>query len=140
MIRGRKPERESPQKNLKPAAKVALVLAEGSVVGVLTGLVGAGGGFLIIPALVLVTGLEMKVAVGTSLTIIAFKSLIGFTGDLGHLNADWTLLLSVTAVAIAGMVFGTLLAKRVASGPLQKAFGWFVLAMGVFILGKEFLS
>jgi len=103
-------------------------------------LVGAGGGFLIIPALVLVTGLEMKIAVGTSLTIIAFKSLIGFTGDLGHLHADWTLLLSVTAVAIAGMVVGSILSKRVASGPLQKAFGWFVLAMGVFILSKEFLS
>lgn len=139
MIRGRKAADANP-KVLSPTAKVALVLAEGAGVGILTGLVGAGGGFLIIPALVLVTGLEMKVAVGTSLTIIAFKSLIGFTGDLEHMNADWTLLLSVTAVAIAGMVVGTLLAKRVASGPLQKAFGWFVLAMGIFILSKEFLS
>lgn len=139
MIRGRKAV-DPNEKALNPAAKVGLVLAEGAGVGVLTGLVGAGGGFLIIPALVLVTGLEMKIAVGTSLTIIAFKSLIGFTGDLGHLHADWTLLLSVTAVAIAGMVVGSILSKRVASGPLQKAFGWFVLAMGIFILSKEFLS
>ncbi len=139
MIRGRKAV-DPNEKALSPAAKVGLVLAEGAGVGVLTGLVGAGGGFLIIPALVLVTGLEMKIAVGTSLTIIAFKSLIGFTGDLGHLHSDWTLLLSVTAVAIAGMVVGSILSKRVASGPLQKAFGWFVLAMGIFILSKEFLS
>lgn len=120
------------------AAQIAIVLAEGATVGLLTGLVGAGGGFLIIPALVLVTGLEMKVAVGTSLTIIAAKSLVGFTGDLGHLDMDWTLLLSVTAVAVFGMILGTLLSKRVASGPLQKAFGWFVLAMGLFILSREF--
>lgn len=120
------------------AAQIAIVLAEGATVGMLTGLVGAGGGFLIIPALVLVTGLEMKVAVGTSLTIIAAKSLVGFTGDLGHLDMDWTLLLSVTAVAVFGMILGTLLSKRVASGPLQKAFGWFVLAMGLFILSREF--
>ncbi|MFZ9732231.1 MAG: sulfite exporter TauE/SafE family protein [Schleiferiaceae bacterium] len=141
MIKGRKPaDPNAPKKELSPAAKVGLVLAEGAGVGVLTGLVGAGGGFLIIPALVLVTGLEMKLAVGTSLTIIAFKSLIGFTGDLGHMEADWTLLLSVTAIAIAGMVVGTVLSKRIASGPLQKAFGWFVLVMGLFILTKEFLS
>ena len=123
---------------LGSAAQIAIVLAEGATVGLLTGLVGAGGGFLIIPALVLVTGLEMKVAVGTSLTIIAAKSLVGFTGDLGHLDMDWTLLLSVTAVAVFGMILGTLLSKRVASGPLQKAFGWFVLAMGLFILSREF--
>ncbi|MFM6998669.1 MAG: sulfite exporter TauE/SafE family protein [Bacteroidota bacterium] len=140
MIVGRKPavaEAEA-QQPMGSAAKIGVVLAEGAGVGVLTGLVGAGGGFLIIPALVLVTGLEMKVAVGTSLTIIAAKSLIGFTGDLGHLELDWALLLSVTAVAICGMVIGTLLSKRVASAPLQKAFGWFVLAMGLFILSREF--
>ena len=141
MIKGRKPvDPNAPKKELSPAAKVGLVLAEGAGVGILTGLVGAGGGFLIIPALVLVTGLEMKVAVGTSLTIIAFKSLIGFTGDLDHMDADWTLLLTVTGIAIVGMIVGTILSKRIASGPLQKAFGWFVLVMGLFILTKEFLS
>lgn len=148
MIVGRKPAKakaeagaEADMEAKQPmgsAAQIAIVLAEGATVGLLTGLVGAGGGFLIIPALVLVTGLEMKVAVGTSLTIIAAKSLVGFTGDLGHLDMDWTLLLSVTAVAVFGMILGTLLSKRVASGPLQKAFGWFVLAMGLFILSREF--
>ena len=148
MIVGRKPtkakaeaEADADMEATQPmgsAAQIAIVLAEGATVGLLTGLVGAGGGFLIIPALVLVTGLEMKVAVGTSLTIIAAKSLVGFTGDLGHLDMDWTLLLSVTAVAVFGMILGTLLSKRVASGPLQKAFGWFVLAMGLFILSREF--
>lgn len=138
MIVGRKPAEVEVTQPMGSAAKIGVVLAEGAGVGVLTGLVGAGGGFLIIPALVLVTGLEMKVAVGTSLTIIAAKSLIGFTGDLGHLKLDWALLLSVTAVAICGMVIGTLLSKRVASAPLQKAFGWFVLAMGLFILSREF--
>jgi uncharacterized membrane protein YfcA len=148
MIVGRKPTKAKAEAGadadmeakqpMGSAAQIAIVLAEGATVGLLTGLVGAGGGFLIIPALVLVTGLEMKVAVGTSLTIIAAKSLVGFTGDLGHLDMDWTLLLSVTAVAVFGMILGTLLSKRVASGPLQKAFGWFVLAMGLFILSREF--
>lgn len=148
MILGRKPTKAEAEAGadadmeakqpMGSAAQIAIVLAEGATVGLLTGLVGAGGGFLIIPALVLVTGLEMKVAVGTSLTIIAAKSLVGFTGDLGHLDMDWTLLLSVTAVAVFGMILGTLLSKRVASGPLQKAFGWFVLAMGLFILSREF--
>jgi len=148
MIVGRKPAKAKAEAGadadmeakqpMGSVAQIAIVLAEGATVGLLTGLVGAGGGFLIIPALVLVTGLEMKVAVGTSLTIIAAKSLVGFTGDLGHLDMDWTLLLSVTAVAVFGMILGTLLSKRVASGPLQKAFGWFVLAMGLFILSREF--
>lgn len=119
--------------------KIAIVLAEGLIVGVLTGLVGAGGGFLIIPALVLVTGLDMKTAVGTSLTIIAFKSLLGFTGDLGHHVMDWTLLSLVTLVAIVGMVIGTFVSKKIDSKPLQKAFGWFVLIMGIFIVSKELL-
>jgi uncharacterized membrane protein YfcA len=141
MIKGPQSKNQNSAKpGLSPVAKTALVLAEGLGVGVLTGLVGAGGGFLIVPALVLVAGLEMKVAVGTSLTIIAFKSLIGFTGDLGHLDANWTLLLSVTAIAIVGMVFGAALSKRIASSQLQKAFGWFVLTMGVLILTERIFT
>ncbi len=80
-----------------------MILVEGSIVGVLTGLVGAGGGFLIIPALVLFTGLPMKEAIGTSLIIIAAKSLIGFTGDLGHFNMNWQLLITVSFIAIFGI-------------------------------------
>jgi uncharacterized membrane protein YfcA len=116
---------------------IPLIFVEGIIVGVLTGLVGAGGGFLIIPALVLLSKLPMKQAVGTSLLIIAAKSLIGFTGDLGHLNIDWTLLLSVTAVAVAGIFAGDLLSKKVDGAKLKKGFGWFVLVMGVYIIIKE---
>lgn len=114
-----------------------LILLEGAVVGVLTGLVGAGGGFLIIPALVLLSKLPMKQAVGTSLLIIAAKSLLGFTGDLGKTQMNWTLLLSVSALAIAGIFIGNLLSKKVSAASLKKGFGWFVLIMGIYIIIKE---
>ncbi len=114
-----------------------MILLEGAIVGVLTGLVGAGGGFLIIPALVLFSKLPMKQAIGTSLLIIAAKSLIGFTGDLGKQTMDWTLLSSVTALAIIGIFAGNLLSKRVSADSLKKGFGWFVLVMGLYIIIKE---
>lgn len=114
-----------------------LILVEGAIVGVLTGLVGAGGGFLIIPALVLLSKLPMKQAVGTSLLIIAAKSLIGFTGDLSNYQMDWQLLLTVTAIAIAGIFLGNWLSSKVASHKLKKGFGWFVLIMGIYIIIKE---
>ena len=117
-----------------------LILTEGTVVGVVTGLVGAGGGFLIIPALVLLGGLEMKKAVGTSLFMIATKSLIGFTGDLsGKLIIDWHFLIMFSAIAIVGIVVGSVLSKSVSNEKLKPAFGWFVLAMGIYILLKETL-
>ncbi|HMP93636.1 MAG TPA: sulfite exporter TauE/SafE family protein [Phnomibacter sp.] len=114
-----------------------VILLEGTVVGVLTGLVGAGGGFLIIPALVLLSKLPMKQAVGTSLLIIAAKSLIGFTGDLAHAQMNWALLLSVTGLAIAGIFIGNMLSKKVSAQSLKKGFGWFVLVMGIYIIVKE---
>lgn len=114
-----------------------LILAEGTLVGILTGLVGAGGGFLIIPALVLLSKLPMKQAVGTSLVIIAAKSLIGFTGDLGHYQMDWTLLLVVTTLAIVGILIGNQLNKKIDGDKLKKGFGWFVLIMGIYIIAKE---
>ncbi|HRK26081.1 MAG TPA: sulfite exporter TauE/SafE family protein [Chitinophagales bacterium] len=114
-----------------------LIVLEGAVVGVLTGLVGAGGGFLIIPALVLLTKMPMKMAVGTSLLIIAAKSLIGFTGDIGHYAIDWKLLFIVTTIAIAGIFIGSALSKKIDGAKLKKAFGWFVLVMGIYILAKE---
>ncbi|MFC0774599.1 sulfite exporter TauE/SafE family protein [Terrimonas alba] len=116
-----------------------LILVEGLVVGMLTGLVGAGGGFLIIPALVLLSKLPMKQAVGTSLLIIAAKSLIGFTGDLGNEVMDWSLLLSVTGLAIAGIFIGNLLSKKISADSLKKGFGWFVLVMGIYIIVRELL-
>lgn len=114
-----------------------LILLEGAVVGLLTGLVGAGGGFLIIPALVILTGLPMKQAVGTSLLIIAAKSLIGFTGDVTEQAIDWVLLGFVTAMAIVGIMVGNQLSKKIDGNKLKKGFGWFVLVMGIYILVKE---
>jgi hypothetical protein len=117
-----------------------LILLEGAVVGLLTGLVGAGGGFLIIPALVMLTKLPMKKAVGTSLLIIAAKSLIGFTGDLSQQSMDWSLLLAVTLMAVLGIFAGNALSKKIEGAQLKKGFGWFVLVMGVYVLVKEALG
>lgn len=115
-----------------------LILGEGIVVGTITGLVGAGGGFLIIPALVLLAGLPMKQAVGTSLIIIAAKSLIGFTGDLeAHEAIDWNFLLVFSVIAVGGIIAGSLLSKRIPNEKLKPAFGWFVLVMGIYIIGRE---
>lgn len=114
-----------------------VILIEGLVVGTLTGLVGAGGGFLIIPALVLLSGLPMKEAVGTSLLIIAAKSLFGFIGDFGHYELNWTLLLNVTAIAVIGIFIGNGLTKKFDGEKLKKGFGWFVLVTGFYIIIKE---
>lgn len=120
---------------LSPAAKFLLIAAEGLIVGGVTGFVGAGGGFLIIPALVVLVGLPMKIAVGTSLFIIAAKSLIGFTGDLQHhAQIEWSLLTTITGIAIFGLFIGMYLSKKVSEKGLKKGFGYFVLLMGAFIL------
>jgi|TARA_R100000479_G_scaffold68390_2_gene32604 hypothetical protein len=115
-----------------------LIIVEGIVVGLLTGIVGAGGGFLIIPALVLLAKLPMKKAVATSLLIIAIKSLIGFIGDVENLDIDWTFLLLFTAISIVGIFVGIWLNKFIDGKKLKKSFGWFVLAMALYILFKEF--
>lgn len=116
-----------------------MILLEGAVIGVLTGLVGAGGGFLIIPALVLLAKLPMKKAVATSLLIIAIKSLIGFIGDVENLDIDWTFLLSFTTISIVGIFIGMYISNYINGKKLEKAFGWFVLAMSIYILIKEFV-
>jgi uncharacterized membrane protein YfcA len=134
MIRSKKEKKEEAGEQ---QFNYPVILLEGAVVGVLTGLVGAGGGFLIIPALVILSKLPMKQAIGTSLLIIAAKSLIGFTGDLGHQAMDWTLLLSVTGLAIVGIFIGNALSKKVSAESLKKGFGWFVLVMGIYIIVKE---
>ena len=114
-----------------------LILVEGGVVGILTGLVGAGGGFLIIPALVVLSKLPMKEAVGTSLVIIAAKSLIGFFGEGSGHGIDWVFMLSISAFAIVGIFIGTYLSKKIDGNKLKPTFGWFVLVMGIYILLKE---
>lgn len=118
-----------------------MILLEGTVVGLLTGLVGAGGGFLIIPALVLFAKMPMKLAVGTSLFIIAAKSLVGFTGDLSSgLKIDWNLLLSFSGLSIFGIFIGIILSKKIPGEKLKTAFGWFVLIMGIYIILKTLTS
>ncbi|OAB81456.1 sulfite exporter TauE/SafE family protein [Cochleicola gelatinilyticus] len=114
-----------------------LIIIEGFVVGVITGLVGAGGGFLIIPALVLLAKLPMKKAVATSLFIIAIKSLIGFIGDVQNIEIDWSFLLIFTAISVVGIFIGIWLNKFIDGKKLKKTFGWFVLIMGIYIIFKE---
>jgi uncharacterized membrane protein YfcA len=136
MIRGRKPKTEG--KELSAAAKVGLIGLEGLIVGTITGFVGAGGGFLIIPALVVLVGLPMKKAVGTSLFIIAAKSLIGFTGDLQHqVSIDWQLLMIISGIAVVGLAGGMILSRKISEAALKKGFGFFVLVMGFFVLGDQ---
>ena len=118
--------------------RVFLVIVEGTLIGFLTGLVGAGGGFLIIPALVFLTGLPFKTAVGTSLFIIAINSLTGFLGDLLNHSMDWPFLFSITALAVVGILVGNFFSRRITAFYLRKAFGWFTLTVGAWILIKEF--
>lgn len=117
-----------------PILKISV---EGLAVGLVTGMVGAGGGFLVVPALVLLGGLTMPAAVGTSLLIIALKSFSGMAGYLTSVNIDWGPVLTITAVTVAGALVGSALSRHVPDQALKKAFGYFVLAMGVTVLLQE---
>jgi len=117
-----------------------LILLEGLIVGAITGMIGAGGGFLIIPALVLLANVKMKVAIGTSLVIIAFKSLLGFfLGDAFTMEIDWEFLAIFTALSLVGIFIGSYLSNFVDGKRLKKGFGYFIFAMAVFIFYMEFL-
>ncbi len=133
MIRGRRAVRAHPDGGLR----VGVVLAEGAVVGLVTGMVGAGGGFLVVPALVLLGGLPMTAAVGTSLLVIALKSFAGLAGYLASTDIDWPLALAVTGAAVLGSLAGGSLTGRIPADVLRRAFGWFVVAMGGFVLAQE---
>lgn len=139
MIRNnRKKLAEEEASKSEPKFNLPLIIIEGIVVGMLTGMVGAGGGFLIIPALVLFAKLPMKVAVGTSLLIIAAKSLIGFIGDIqAEMPIDWSFLTIFSAIAISGIFIGSYFSNSIDGAKLKKAFGWFVLVMGTFMIVKE---
>lgn len=114
------------------------IIIQGLIIGIVAGTVGAGGGFLIIPALVLLVRMPMKLAIGTSLFIVALQSLIGFTGDLLHNDPmDWQLLLLFTLCSVIGIFIGTYLSKKISGEKLKKGFGWFVLVMGIYIIAKE---
>ncbi|WP_406081659.1 sulfite exporter TauE/SafE family protein [Micromonospora sp. NBC_00858] len=134
MIRGRRSGEVKPVPHELPVLKVIL---EGVVVGMVTGLVGAGGGFLVVPALALLGGLPMPVAVGTSLVVIAMKSLAGLAGYLSSVSINWGLAAAVTAAAVAGSLLGGRLVGRIPEDVLRKAFGWFVVVMGVFVLVQQ---
>jgi uncharacterized membrane protein YfcA/uncharacterized membrane protein YedE/YeeE len=119
------------------AMSVGRAVACGAAVGAVTGLIGAGGGFVVVPALVLLGGLSMGSAVGTSLVVIALNQFAGLAGHLGHATLDWALAGQVAAAAVAGSLVGGRLAGRVPPQALRQAFGWFTLLMALFMLGRE---
>lgn len=131
MIKGRK---DTPASDEPIKLNLPLIGAQAIVVGIVTGLVGVGGGFLIVPALVLLSGLSMKRAVGTSLVIISMNSLSGFVGYLGMMEIPWKFLLSFSAFSIVGIFVGLSLVKYVSQKALKKGFGVFLIIMGAFIL------
>jgi len=117
--------------------KVLPLVILGILIGFVTGLLGAGGGFLIIPSLVLYLRLPMKTAVATSLLIIAINSLFGFLFSLKQFEYNWTVLIAFTILAIAGIFIGSRLANKIPGSSLKKGFGWFILVMGIYIIVKE---
>lgn len=139
MMRGRKPETTTGSVGPERTALVryGIIALEGLVVGAFTGLVGAGGGFLVVPALVLLGGLQMREAVGTSLLVIAMKSFAGFAGYLSSTTIQWTLAAQVTVAAVVGSFIGAQLAAKVPQDILRRGFAWFVVIMAVFILSQE---
>jgi len=140
MIRGRKEVTIEPTNQPLNFKTDAVLCVQGLALGVVTGFVGAGGGFLIIPALVLLAKFPMKQAVGTSLFIIAVNSLLGFTGDLANQKIHWSFLIIFTAFSMGGIFLGIFLTRFITGAQLKKGFGWFVLVMGFIILTKQFLS
>ncbi|MER6754894.1 sulfite exporter TauE/SafE family protein [Micromonospora echinofusca] len=134
MIRGRRSAEGRPVPHELPVFRVII---DGIVVGLVTGLVGAGGGFLVVPALALLGGLPMPVAVGTSLVVIAMKSFAGLAGYLSSVSINWGLAAAVTAAAIVGSFLGARLAGKIPADVLRKSFGWFVVVMGVFVLTQQ---
>lgn len=140
MIRKRKPNTVSQVKWDEFARSpfgLPFVILLGVFVGFITGFVGAGGGFIIVPVLMFFLRLNFKKAIGTSLCIIALNSLIGFLGNIGTLHIDWAFLIRISAISILGIIIGSRLAGKVSSQKLKPAFGWFTLVVGVFVLVKE---
>ncbi len=136
MIRSK---REIANSEFNSIINIPSLLLIGAGVGLLTGIVGAGGGFLIIPALVIMAKLPMKKAIGTSLFIISINSLIGFSGDLQNRDIDWSFLLIFTSISILGIIIGVYTSKFISATKLKKGFGWFTLVVAIYILYREFL-
>jgi hypothetical protein len=116
------------------AKPLTLVLVSGAGVGFLTGVLGVGGGFLVVPALVMLVGLPIRMAVGTSLLVIAMNSAAGFLGHAGNGSFDLLLTLVFASAGLAGTFAGTKLSNRISASKLQKAFAWFVIALALFLL------
>lgn len=131
------------RKNIRPRlpndkdTNFTLLISQGILVGIITGLIGAGGGFLIVPALVMLLGLNMKKAVATSLFIISMNSIFGFLSTLQMVKNDWEFLLKFTALSIIGIFIGIAIAKKMDNRKIKPLFGWIVLAMGLFMIVKE---
>jgi uncharacterized membrane protein YfcA len=132
MLKGRSAGAREPE-----ALRLSRALALGAAVGVMSGLVGAGGGFLIVPALTLFGGLAIREAIGTSLLVIALQSFAGFAGHITHVHLDWTLVLVIAATSLAGSVLGAVLGAKVSPHGLRRGFAWLVLAMGLFMFFKQ---
>lgn len=136
MFRDRRDDRAAPE-GVPQRMRVGSIVALGIAVGILTGLVGVGGGFLIVPALVLLGRVPMRKAIGTSLLVIAMNSMSGFATYLGHTDIPWRFMLEFTVFAIAGMFAGTRLARHVPQARLKRMFAVFLIVMGLFILWRS---
>jgi uncharacterized membrane protein YfcA len=130
-------KKKSQDTNNEEKRNLILIGIQTFTIGIIIGLVGAGGGFLIIPALILFTKLPMRKAVGTSLFIIAMNSLVGFIGDIQNLVIDWLFLLTFSAISVVGIFIGMYLTKYTNENQLKKIFAYFVLLMATIILLKE---
>lgn len=120
----------------RPLAMPRLIVA-GVAIGAMTGLVGAGGGFVIVPALTLLCGLPMRSAVGTSLLVITMNSFAGFAGAAPHASIPWVTIAVITAAAVLGSLGGAALASRIPPTSLRKGFAWFIVAMALFMIWKQ---
>jgi uncharacterized membrane protein YfcA len=131
----------SDQKYTRDKKNYFIIVVEGFIIGVVTGFVGAGGGFIIIPALVLLAGLDMKIAVGTSLIIIAFKSIIGFSSDyINGSEIDWIFILYVMLATVFGVIIGNYFSKKLTSNQLKNFFGKMILIIGTYIVIEQIFS
>lgn len=142
MLITRKPNRINDAKwneFTKTPLGIPFVIVLGVLIGVITGFVGAGGGFIIVPVLMVFMRLNFKKAIGTSLCIVALNSIIGFLGNIGFQNLDWIFLFGISAICGLGILLGSLLSNKISSKKLKPAFGWFTLTVGLFVLVKELL-
>ena len=121
----------------KSPVRIYFVILLAVIVGFLTGFVGAGGGFIIVPVLLFFIRVPVKKSIGTSLCIIAVNSLIGFTGNFGHLTINWNVLLITSAICVAGILLGNIISVKISANKLKPAFGWFTLIVGIFVILKE---